>query len=282
MISDPSNPRFLHWKDVRSDALPVHVARLFFRAGTGFDVHTHDFAEVYWCESGEGIHRINGVDSPVRTGDITFIRPHDRHGAVSGSAGMTHVNIAFAVAAMAPLAARYPEWPWHAGDAPLRARLSPQQIQRLSEWADDLAVDGVRQLDLDGFLTDLARLVTRPSGHDPTGGLPIWLSDALGAFADPRNLAGGTARLAQLCERSQEHINRVVRAQQGRTTTDLINELRMRWAATELRLGNRSITDIALTCGLDHLGHFYRLFRERFGMTPRGYRLQARRVAQNG
>ena len=49
------------------------------------------------------------------------------------------------------------------------------------------------------------------------------------------------------------------------------------WAASALRMENRPIAEIAAACGLGNLGHFYALFHHAFAMTPRDYRLRARR-----
>ena len=35
--------------------------------------------------------------------------------------------------------------------------------------------------------------------------------------------------------------------------------------------------EIALECGIENIGHFYKLFQKRFGMTPRQYRLLRQR-----
>ncbi len=112
--------------------------------------------------------------------------------------------------------------------------------------------------------------------------LPAWLREAIEVFSDPRHLPGGTARLAHLAGRSPEHINRVVRAAQGRTATDLINVVRMRWAAAALRMSNRAIGDIAAECGLPHLGHFYETFKQHFRVTPRRYRVDAWQATGHG
>jgi AraC-like DNA-binding protein len=42
------------------------------------------------------------------------------------------------------------------------------------------------------------------------------------------------------------------------------------------RFDGTSITDVSLACGFGDLSHFYRLFRARFGMTPREVRITHR------
>jgi AraC family cel operon transcriptional repressor len=51
----------------------------------------------------------------------------------------------------------------------------------------------------------------------------------------------------------------------------------MNHAARELRLGARSIADIAADCGIGDLAHFYALFRAAFKTTPKRYRLEHHR-----
>lgn len=269
----------MSWRDETVDgSTQLRVVRHALRAGQAFANHTHEFAEVFWCETGTGMHVVNGQQIPIQSGDVVFVRPDDVHSghAVSRS-GFTFVNVSFPAEPMRAFAARYPdvEWPWRNGPLPLQVRLSPRRMERLHQWTAELSAPGQRRLDLECFLLDIARLVTQPAENDVSAGLPVWLREAVEVFADPRHLSGGTARLAHLAGRSQAHLNRLVRASQGRTATDLVNIVRMKWAATALRMSDRPIADIATTCGLTHLGHFYALFKEHFRVTPRRYRLDA-------
>jgi AraC-like DNA-binding protein len=57
--------------------------------------------------------------------------------------------------------------------------------------------------------------------------------------------------------------------------TELVNTARMNYSARQLAQTAQPIVDIALDCGLNNLSHFYALFRQRFGESPRKCRLQA-------
>jgi AraC family cel operon transcriptional repressor len=267
------------WREEMIDgnvSSPLRAVRHVLKPGLGFNAHTHEFAEVFWCETGTGMHVVNGQQVPIEAGDVTFVRPDDTHSAHATSrTGLTFVNVSFQHDQVRALSERFAEqWPWRPGPLPLQVRLSPRRMERLHGWASELSAPNLRALDLECFLLDIARLVTQPPENDVCAGLPVWLREAVEVFSDPRHLAGGTARLAHLAGRSQAHLNRLVRAQQGRTATDLVNAVRMRWAAAAL-LSDRSIADIAATCGLPHLGHFYGVFKQHFRVTPRRYRLDA-------
>jgi len=276
-----TTPQTLPWSVECPDGRFLHIVRYCLRSGQGWPHHRHDFHEVFWLESGTLRHAINGQNITLHAGDVCFIRAHDEHLASATAEGATFINLSFHPGPVQDLPQRYAglAWPWlHPDPLPFTTHLSPRRMERLHTWADDLSSRQGGRIDLECFLLDLVRLVARPAEHDRGQGLPAWLRDALEVFADECHLAGGTAKLAHLCGRSQAHLNRVVQEAQGRTTTELVNELRLTWVAASLRMSDRRIADLATSCGLPHLGHFYRLFFARFGTTPRGYRMAAQQV----
>lgn len=273
MISEATVYR---WDDTVGSARPCQILRRRYGAGGGWRLHRHDYAEVLWVVAGEGEHSLGGTVSILRPGDIVCIRPDDAHGCRVGR-GMAMVNCSFPLPAVADLARRLGgHWPWAPDGPPRCGRLSPAALRRLDELVDDLRDD---PLDRDALLLEVARLMHRAPGGGEAAGLPAWLQQAVEAFADPANLPGGTLRLARIAGRTPEHVSRCVRAAQGRTATDLVNAVRLRWAASALREDGRPVAAIAAACGLPHQTHFYRLFRATYGTTPQGWRTAAQRIA---
>lgn len=267
-----SDAPIYHWDRTVGAGVPCQIVRRRYTAGRGWRLHRHDFSEVFWIEAGDGIHRIGGHEHRLVPGAIVFMRPDDAHTCIAGM-GMAAVNCSFPTAAVAGLARRLgSRWPWRPGPLPLIAALPPPAMRRLTALVDDLPQARPDDLDRDALLIELTRLLVRPPGGGEAAGLPGWLQSAVEAFTDPGNLPGGTARLAALAGRSPEHLARTVRAAQGRTATDLVNALRLRWAAAALREDDRPVAEIAATCGLPHLTHFYRLFRQAYATTPHGWR----------
>lgn len=226
--------------------------------------------------AGSGVHAVGGQEQELRPGDIIFIRPEDAHRCRVERA-MAMVNCSFPLAAVATLAGRLGErWPWRSGGGPVAGRLTQPAMARLDGLVDDLRDEA---LDRDALLLELVRLLHRTPGGGEAAGLPAWLQQAVEAFSDPRNLPGGTRRLAELAGRRPEHLSRCVRARQGRTATDLVNAVRLRWAAAALREDDRPVAAIAEACGLPHQTHFYRLFRAAHGTTPQAWRMAAQHLA---
>lgn len=129
-------------------------------------------------------------------------------------------------------------------------------------------------LEIDWFLLSLLRQLSMPvaiaEGDQPA---PAWLAEALRVFSQPEHLAEGAAGLSRLSGYCPEHVNRVVRRCYGKRTTDLVNDLRLEFASSRLRLTDEPIASIAAAAGLSNLGYFYKIFGRRFGMTPRAYRM---------
>lgn len=239
--------------------------------------HTHEYAEVFWCESGSAVHHINGHDIPITAGDVICIRPDDIHAATAEPGRFTIINLTFQPATVAALAERHAaSWPWRPGPLPLQVHLPPRRMERLHAWAAELASRRASLLDLETFILDLARMLAE--GGSGADALPRWLRGALEAMREPDNLAGGTVALARLAGRDPAHVNRVLRRCTGRTATDLVTELRLDRAAAELRLGELPVAEIAGQVGLANLSHFYQRFHARFGATPARYRQAAQQA----
>lgn len=254
------------------------MARQEYASGRRCRMHRHDFAEVFWVERGRGWQSLANGREPIEAGDLVLIRPRDAHGfGVSRDKTFTMVNVAFAAPVLEHLRKRYfgknRRWLWDDGARPAKLRIAPEDIARLSAQADQLAAaHPQRRLDIEAFLLNLLQVATR--SHTPDDARPVWLREALAELAcHPERLADGPRALAAAAGRSLEHLNRTLVRYCGKTTTDLINDLRLERSAAHLRMSTQSILDVALDCGFGNLGYFYRCFKARYGITPRAYRL---------
>ena len=66
--------------------------------------------------------------------------------------------------------------------------------------------------------------------------------------------------------------NECVRAQTGKTYKELLQRHRMETAARLLRRSDLNIQQIIAQVGYENTSYFYRLFHERYGLSPREYR----------
>lgn len=73
---------------------------------------------------------------------------------------------------------------------------------------------------------------------------------------------------------SLAYVSECVRAQTGKTYKELLQKHRIEIAARQLRRTDWTIQRIITYVGYENTSYFYRLFRERYGCSPREYREQ--------
>lgn len=73
---------------------------------------------------------------------------------------------------------------------------------------------------------------------------------------------------------SLAYVSECVRGQTGRTYKELLQKHRIEIAARQLRRTDWTIQHIISYVGYENTSYFYRLFRERYGCSPREYRIQ--------
>lgn len=72
---------------------------------------------------------------------------------------------------------------------------------------------------------------------------------------------------------SLAYVSECVRAETGRTYKELLQKHRMKTAARLLRRSDMNIQQIISLVGYENTSYFYRLFHERYGLSPREYLL---------
>jgi AraC family cel operon transcriptional repressor len=217
-------------------------------------------------------------------GDLVLIRGSDEHAFSAARKGgkLRIVNFAFFASLWTYVHKRY--FParrifFSEPELPLRS----YQLDRFHLTAVRNATYALRsgqrdRLPVELFLLTILEILAGMQVQPGTNPVPDWIRAACSAISANRNFASGVPRLAELAGRSQEHLAREFRRYLNKTPTDFINDARMSYAAEKLATSGDSILSITYDCGLENLGHFYRLFHARFGCTPREYRLSQRRT----
>jgi AraC family cel operon transcriptional repressor len=244
-------------------------------------LHNHDYHELFWVEEGEGFQVVNGERRPLFAGLLVLVRAEDEHGFSAARPGemMRFVNFAFPRTLWREL------WERRLGRRPVyfakkdhrkrEWRLEPADLERLRVMGRDLAAGARDALSAEALLAGVISLLAGLESRRSAGRLPPWLAGSLARIQEPRHFALGTPELARLAGCTPEHLARAVRKHLGRTPTEIVNEARLSYAAQQLCTTERPILGIVADCGLENLGHFYKLFRARFGASPERYRRHA-------
>ena len=242
--------------------------------------HTHTFYELFWVESGEGCHWIHGERRLMKTGFLAFIRPEDSHTFSTAQEGgeVTFSNFAC-----------YPfiwerVWKQFLGNGPLffaerdyldrEWMLDGAELERVRLLAADLYTGSLDPLTAEAFLMGLfSLLLNQKKRLNRALNASPWLAAACESIRIWPHFKEGVDAFVKLAGRSPEHVARECRRHFGKTPRDFVNEARLEYAAVQLCTSNHPILDIVFEAGFENVGHFYQLFRRRYGQSPRRYRL---------
>ena len=276
----------LRWKSVikRNDAA-FHFSKMGLNRLEKGNLHDHDFTELFWVESGRVIHWIEGDKRLIDPGTLIFVRPEDFHtvGTADGSEEAVICNLAFPSRWWRVIRQRHlrKQADWFCGGPPVKREhvLPTAAFDFLRRAGMEMSSAPRSALMLERFFLNLA-VALQPPETLSLSRAPQWLTAAVNRVEQERFFREGPAALTRLSGRSQEHVVREAKRWMKKTPTVLINEMRMRHAAASLSTTQREIIDVCYDCGLENVGHFYALFRQSYGMTPRRYRLSSQSIVR--
>ncbi|WP_460272394.1 helix-turn-helix domain-containing protein [Celeribacter sp. ULVN23_4] len=266
----------LRQADILSKGEDFHFSRSVLSRSRPKSLHDQDYYELFWLHNGRARLVTEGARLSLSEGDLVFLAPGLPH-ALQGLGEESHiVNIIVRRKRIKELVARFPEMHSYfpdPGSMPVQVHRDIRQMAHLSTAAKALEAAPRQALYLEAFLLPLlAELISE--AHDRPEAVPVWLSDALLRTEDPNVFRDGAAGLVAQCGKAHAHVARTMQSCLGQTPSDYVNHLRMDYAARRLKGTPDSLAEIATDIGLHNMSHFHRLFRARFGMTPRQYRVK--------
>ncbi|MDL2295095.1 AraC family transcriptional regulator [Ruminococcaceae bacterium OttesenSCG-928-D13] len=256
-----------------------------------FPRHSHNYVEIIYMCAGETLHSVN--DAPplaLRAGELLMLNQHASHAIRRAEAGDVGVN--FLV---------LPEFFDYAleliGPDNMLGRFVAGSLQRGSSEITSLHFKVAEVLPVQNLVENLVWAVASGQGggrriSKVTMGL-LFLqllnhADRMAAASEPQ---GGhalvmevlreieenypTASLSALATRhgvSVAYFSQIIKTATGRTYKQLLQEKRLTRAASLLRGTRLSVGEVIAAVGYDNQSFFYRIFRERYGVSPKAYR----------
>lgn len=266
----------LRQTDILTKGEEFHFSRSVLSRSRPKALHDQDYYEIFWLHNGRARLVTEGGRMDLTEGNLIFLAPGLPH-ALQGLGTESHIaNVIPRRKRVKDLVARFPEvaqfFP-KPGSLPVLVHRDIRHMAQLSTAAKALEAAPRTTLFLEAFLIPLiAELASE--AREESASMPMWLSEALLRAEDPAVFRDGAAGLVAQCGKAHAHVARTMQAHLGQTPSDYINRLRMDFAARQLKGTPDSLTEIAAEIGIQNMSHFHRLFRARYSMTPRQYRVK--------
>jgi AraC family cel operon transcriptional repressor len=278
--------KYLSWnRFIKQGEITHHAVLHHLKADAVQKMHGHHFTEVFWGISGECVHDVNGREERFSKGEIILLRSRDIHELrCTGDKPFLYYLVSFPNRLLARIKKRYfsdDDKVWGENrDFPLKYKLPPKLYEWLNAAIYDLIGNPDDSLAIDRFLMNLIFEI-RNLEVEPYYACPDWLRKTLELVENPEYFSKGPRVLATLSGRTYEHVSRTLKHHTGLSPSEYLNKVRIEYAAGQLVVTDTPILGISTSCGFGTLGRFYSLFKKRYGLPPRQYRLRYRCIINN-
>ncbi len=244
-------------------------------------LHRHDYFELFLVERGATQHILNGRTELLTRGALVFVRPDDAHGFQAVENSDCHIiNLMFRRDTADFLEGRYGaelghRFFWSRDPYPETHILQGPRMERAVNSALELQTSRRSLSRVEQYLLYVMTRVVDYAQALPNG-TPRWLVTACAAARDPAVFRKGVPAFVAVAGRGHEHVCRTLRRHLGLSPSAYINRVRMEYSAMRLGATDVPVEEIAVECGIENLSHFYKVFRDHYGTTPRQYRRRHR------
>ena len=285
-----SNNKFL-------DNLEFYV----FRWGGNTEVHSHDFFELVFVESGTGMHKIKNKKFNVEPGDVFIINPDEVH-YYYNSVNLKIVNILIKPSL---LKKEFPSlkmvdgfWglfliePFFREEVKFshRLKLGPEQIKEIEMLLEEIILETERKspgykiiskAKLLEFIVKLCRFYTeyqkRKKIHIDILRKRDTVFNVLKFIAENYLKKMSLSDLAEIMHLEPTYFCRVFKKKTGKTPVEYVTEYRINKACDYLVNSNIGITDIAFEVGFNDSSYFAKKFHDIKGLTPQQFRKKSKK-----
>lgn len=260
-------------------------------SSTVLPVHRHEYFEIFLTMSDKVIHKVGDKATPLPKNTICLVRPDDAHTQLyqPDAGDERHIaNITFSKDVFAHLFAFLEKASINKDDflspkePPTRILSEMQGREFLLEFEKRLQFyageDEILYRNIYGFLVYIfVNFFSTPDNrrHEEISHPPYWLEVTCEKMKRLENFYEGLPRMVEISGKSQEYLARSMKKYYGMTTSQFINDLRLAYVVGRLvsaENDNDSMLELILDSGFQSPGHFYKLFQEKYGMTPKEYR----------
>ena len=249
-----------------------------------FPEHTHDYVEMVYMCAGETRHTVNGTAITLRKGELLMLGQNARQAI--DPAGETDIAVNFIVrpaffSGTLPFLGEE--------ETPLRRFVTScltgdsEEGYLLFHVADILPIQNLIENLLYTLMEEtpnkrgilqmtMGLLFAQLMNHTEALQFETQEQNALVSvlrYIEERYRDGSLTEIAERLHYETPSLSRLIRRKTGKNYTELLQEKRLSQAAWLLRNTDRTVDDIARAVGYENMTYFHRLFRARYGQSPK-------------
>ncbi len=245
----------------------------------------HDFYEIILIIDGQMSMEVNNQTFLLKPDMLCLIRPKDVHSKIILH-NCKHVNLAFPQKTVHDLF-HYLKLPIHSSDFLSQDVILPVKLSQLHSFELQKKFESLHLIPLDNrslikshlryILMDILPSYFIHITHSVSSSLqPEWLSRYLERVNTQEFLIRPNHEIIEESHKSHEHLCRIFKKYLHTTPIAYINDLRLTYAANLLVHSDQTILGIALASGFQNLSYFYKLFHEKYNISPAKFQKEHR------
>ncbi|AUQ42865.1 transcriptional regulator ChbR [Yersinia ruckeri] len=234
-------------------------------------LHRHDYYEYTLILTGMCYQEVNGKRVFLERGDFVFIPIGSHHQSFYEFGATRILNVCVSKAFFEK----------HYGHLLLRTIVASQAYRLkgdfLSYIESAISAAHVQDDELTELLELLTFYVTNRICHyketAPNDDIPLWLKTTVDKMHDKSQFSEkALANMVALSGKTQEYLTRATQRFYQKTPMQIINEIRINFAKTQLEVTNYLVSDIAFEAGYSDSTLFIKNFKKLTSFTPGNYR----------
>ncbi|MBQ9860533.1 MAG: AraC family transcriptional regulator [Clostridia bacterium] len=239
--------------------------------GSTEELHRHEFVEFELVLSGEGMQVINGVNYPMRTGDICFFNVNDKH-SFYAEKDLTILDLLIK-----------PDYFYNELLGQEQALLELPSFIRLLEKDKRACLDMMRlameeydkgqvgyRLIVNGYVQIFVATLFRMAAYSSSN--PYNEVNEILTYLENNFATVKLSQIAKMFNYSESYFSRLFKRRMGVSFSKYIADKKMEKAIQLVTFTNEKIENICLKVGYRDKTQFYKTFRQYTGTTPQQMR----------
>ena len=249
-----------------------------------FYLHNHRYYEFFLTCGDNFRHVINGKEIPLDVGTLVFVRPDDVHTyKQDDKIDYDIINIAYSseiiTQAFMYMGESFPASRLIHSKMPPSVILGDEERENLKAKLVALITDDnikSKKINSRALLIEILSTFFSDMGekveNDKKNQIPHWFLDCLYSIKNEMIFNMSFSEIAKMTNYSESHLRHCFKKYLNQTPSQYITEQRLAYIAGMLINTNVSVATLCYESGFNNLSWFYRLFQQKYKMTPLEYR----------